>query len=231
MLEERAFALAGAGDGQQVVTQALGGEVDRHRVTDVAGGTDLPALAQGQFSGCQRRASAFHIRQVGQVLRLRQVPQGCDVGYTEQMGRSCKVILPARHAGAQPSFPFHEQAPGLSLRHAPGDEVAPRGGMVLPVGSHQVIEYFLLLLPAPFVLGRGFPPVPVDIHQRRPGKGLPDEVLPEPSRGRDIVCRYSPRLGRKHEEAQAHAIGWASCLFLHQAHIVDGSHRHTAPDL
>jgi hypothetical protein len=87
VLEERAFALTGAGDGQQVVTQVLLWQEDRHAVSGMTGYTDLPAVASGQLRGCQRcaGASALHIGQVGQVLRLRQVPQGGDIGHTEQM--------------------------------------------------------------------------------------------------------------------------------------------------
>ena len=37
--------------------------------------------------------------------------------------------------------------------------------------------------------------------------------------------------GGKHEEAQAHAIGWAGCFLIHQAHIVHGRRTQTVPDL
>src|SRR5258708_9511732 len=72
MLEECTFALAGARDGQQVVTQALFRQGDRNRVTDMTGGADLPANTPGQLRWSQRRtgASAFHIGQISQVLRL-----------------------------------------------------------------------------------------------------------------------------------------------------------------
>ena len=39
------------------------------------------------------------------------------------------------------------------------------------------------------------------------------------------------RFGGKHEEAQAHAIGRAGRLFIHQAHIVHGRRTQTIPDL
>ena len=52
VLEERTFALAGAGDGQQVVTQALLWQKDWHAVPGMTGGADLPAVAQGQFRRC-----------------------------------------------------------------------------------------------------------------------------------------------------------------------------------
>ena len=52
VLEERTFALAGTGDGQQVVTQALLWQEDWHTVPGMTGGADLPAMAQGQFRRC-----------------------------------------------------------------------------------------------------------------------------------------------------------------------------------
>ena len=37
--------------------------------------------------------------------------------------------------------------------------------------------------------------------------------------------------GGKHEEAQAHAIGRAGRLFIHQTHVVHGRRTHTTSDL
>src|SRR5207245_2229774 len=42
MLEKRTLALAGAGNGQQVVTQALSGQIHRHAMPGMAGGAELP---------------------------------------------------------------------------------------------------------------------------------------------------------------------------------------------
>ncbi len=100
VLEERALALARTGDGQQVVTQALVGQEDRHTVPGMAGGADFPAMAQGKLMGgeCCTGAGAFQVRQVGQVLRLRQVPQGRNVGDAEQVRGALQIARPAATA-------------------------------------------------------------------------------------------------------------------------------------
>jgi hypothetical protein len=49
VLEERTFALAGAGDGQQVVTQTFLWQEDRYAMASMTGGANLPTIAECHF--------------------------------------------------------------------------------------------------------------------------------------------------------------------------------------
>src|SRR5260221_13520710 len=68
VLEKGAFALARAGDGKQIVAEALLWQGDRNRGPGMTGGTELPAITLPQRSRGQgpARMSAVHRRQVGQ---------------------------------------------------------------------------------------------------------------------------------------------------------------------
>ncbi len=87
VLEECALALAGTGYCQEVVTQALRWQVDRHSVPGVARRAYSPPLAECQLARSKRcaGAGAFHIREVGEVMSLRQVPERREVSHTQPM--------------------------------------------------------------------------------------------------------------------------------------------------
>ncbi len=87
MLEERTFALARAGHGQQVMAQTLLGQEDRYLVPCMTGDADLPALAHRQLWGrqCRAGASPLQERQIGQITRLGQVPEHRDIGHAEDV--------------------------------------------------------------------------------------------------------------------------------------------------
>src|SRR5260221_11006336 len=141
------------------------------------------------------------------------------------------MVVPARHAAANPSLSPDEQAPDLSARHTPGDEITPGGSMVLPVGCHQVVKDITLFLLALFVQARCFSPALVGRHERRPSVWLPGAIMQEPVQEMGVVCWRSTVPSRKHEEAQTRTIGGARRLFIHQTYVVDERRCHAAHGL
>src|SRR5260221_14211196 len=71
VLEERTFAFAGAGNGQQVVAQTLLRQEDRHTMPCMTRGADLPAMAHRQLGRSQRCTSTSPLqeRQDGESTR------------------------------------------------------------------------------------------------------------------------------------------------------------------
>src|SRR5579864_8820301 len=103
--------------------------------------------------------------------------------------------------------------------------------MELPVGSNQMVKHVASLLSALFASLCCCSPAVIRIDQRRPGERLPGEALKQDFPWTSRVRLHHTCIGGKHVEAQAHAIGRASRLFIHQAHIVQRSCKETLLDL
>src|SRR5260370_32677227 len=84
MQKERTFALAGPGDGQQIVAEHVDGERDRQGMPRMGRTADPPAGAGRQFSWHQESACASPVQQwkIGQVARLWPSPEHPYIGHT-----------------------------------------------------------------------------------------------------------------------------------------------------